>query len=295
MPELPEVEVLVRHLRPLICNQTIRGVRVLRDRVLGATPAAKLRRILVGARFVSVSRRGKYLCFQLRTPRDRRPVQLIGHLGMTGRMYLSRRREPLAKHAAVILELGRVNFVFEDTRYFGRLTLEDQVITRLGPEPLSREFSTNYLVTALVRSSQAIKVKLLDQRLVAGIGNIYASEALFRAGISPRLPARELSVSQLRRLRRAIREVLREAIRFGSTLPLNHGTAGRDNLFYFGQAADAPDYYEERLRVYDREGRPCVCCGAKIRRMVQAARSTFYCPRCQLGRGEGRRPQHAPA
>lgn len=281
MPELPEVEVLVRHLRPLIRNKTIRGVRVLRDRVLGATPAVKLRRTLLGKRFVSVSRRGKYLCFQLRTPRDRRPVKLIGHLGMTGRMYLSRRHDPLAKHAAVILDLGRTNFVFEDTRYFGRLTLDDQTVARLGPEPLSEEFSTNYLVAALARSSQAIKVKLLDQRLVAGIGNIYASEALFRAGISPRLPARELNLSQLRRLRRAIREVLREAIRFGSTVPLNHGAAGRDSLFYFGRAADAPDYYEERLRVYDREGRPCVRCGANIRRILQAARSTFYCPRCQ--------------
>ncbi|MCL4786141.1 MAG: bifunctional DNA-formamidopyrimidine glycosylase/DNA-(apurinic or apyrimidinic site) lyase [Verrucomicrobia bacterium] len=281
MPELPEVEVLVRHLRPLIRNKTIRGVRVLRDRVLGATPSVKLRRTLLGKRFVSVSRRGKYLCFQLRTPRDRRPVKLIGHLGMTGRMYLSRRHAPPAKHAAVILELGRTNFVFEDTRYFGRLTLDDQTVARLGPEPLSEEFSTNYLVAALARSSQAIKVKLLDQRLVAGIGNIYASEALFRAGISPRLPARELNLSQLRRLRRAIREVLREAIRFGSTVPLNHGAAGRDSLFYFGRAADAPDYYEERLRVYDREGRPCVRCGANIRRILQAARSTFYCPRCQ--------------
>lgn len=281
MPELPEVEVLVRHLRPLIRNKTIRGVRVLRDRVLGATPAVKLRRTLLGKRFVSVSRRGKYLCFQLRTPRDRRPVKLIGHLGMTGRMYLSRRHDPPAKHAAVILNLGRTNFVFEDTRYFGRLTLDDQTVARLGPEPLSEEFSTNYLVAALARSSQAIKVKLLDQRLVAGIGNIYASEALFRAGISPRLPARELNLSQLRRLRRAIREVLREAIRFGSTVPLNHGAAGRDSLFYFGRAADAPDYYEERLRVYDREGRPCVRCGANIRRILQAARSTFYCPRCQ--------------
>jgi len=282
MPELPEVEVLVRHLQPLIRNKTIRSVRVLRAKVLGNTSPAELKRTLLGARFVGLTRRGKYLCFKLHARRRAGPVILVGHLGMTGRMYLSRRRDALPKHAAVVLELGRENFVFEDTRYFGRLTLDGRAITRLGPEPLADGFSVGYLSTALARSTQAIKVRLLDQTLVAGIGNIYASEALFRAGISPRLPARGLNTKQLRRLRRAIREVLREAIRFGSTVPLHHGhAADGDGLFYFGRAAGAPDYYEERLRVYDREGQPCARCGGAIRRIVQAARSTFYCPRCQ--------------
>lgn len=281
MPELPEVEVLVRHLQPLILNKTIRGVRVLRAKVLGSTSPAKLKRALLGAKFAGLTRRGKYLCFQLRSRRRAGLINLVGHLGMTGRMYLSRRRDALPKHAAVVLELGRENFVFEDTRYFGRLTLDGEAMARLGPEPLADEFSASHLSAALARSTQAIKVKLLDQTLVAGIGNIYASEALFRARISPRLLARELNADQLRRLWRAIREVLREAIRFGSTVPLNHGAAGGDGLFYFGRADDAPDYYEERLQVYDREGQPCVRCGAAIRRIVQAARSTFYCPRCQ--------------
>jgi len=282
MPELPEVEVLVRHLQPLIRDKTIRGVRVLRTKVLGETSPAKLKRALLGATFVGVSRRGKYLCFKLRSRRQSEPVNLVGHLGMTGRMYLARRCDALPKHAAVVLELGRENFVFEDTRYFGRLTLDGDAIAKLGPEPLRDGFTVSYFSTALARSTQPIKVKLLDQTLVAGIGNIYASEALFRAGIPPRLPSCELNVKQLQRLRRAIREVLREAIRFGSTVPLHHGQAADvDGLFYFGRAVDAPDYYEERLRVYGREGESCGRCGALICRIVQAARSTFYCPRCQ--------------
>jgi formamidopyrimidine-DNA glycosylase len=281
MPELPEVEVLVRHLQPLIRNETIRGVRVLRAKVLGQTSPAQLSRALLGATFVGLSRRGKYLCFKLRSRQRTRLVDLVGHLGMTGRMYVARRREALPKHAAVVLELGRKNFVYEDTRYFGRLTLDGDSTAKLGPEPLSDDFTADFLGAALARSTQAIKVRLLDQSLVAGVGNIYASEALFRAGISPRTPARELNADQLRKLWRAVRQVLREAIRFGSTVPLNHGAGGDDGLFYFGRADGVPDYYEERLEVYDREGEPCVRCGAAIQRIVQAARSTFYCPRCQ--------------
>jgi formamidopyrimidine-DNA glycosylase len=137
---------------------------------------------------------------------------------------------------------------------------------------------------------------LLDQSLLAGVGNIYASEALFRAGIAPSLPARRLTSAQVQRLWRAVRAVLREAIACGSTVPLNYAGQGkRDGLFYFGKAPGAPDYYEERLRVYDRAGKPCPKCGTPIKRRVQAARSTFYCPQCQGGaeirspKAEGRR------
>ena len=116
------------------------------------------------------------------------------------------------------------------------------------------------------------------------MGNIYASEALFRAGVAPTLPARRLTGAQVKRLWRAVRAVLREAIACGSTVPLNYaGEGARDGLFYFGRAPGAPDYYEERLRVYDRAGQPCLACGTAIRRRVQAARSTFYCPHCQRG------------
>jgi formamidopyrimidine-DNA glycosylase len=136
----------------------------------------------------------------------------------------------------------------------------------------------------LKRSRQAIKVKLLDQTLVAGVGNIYASEALFRARLSPRRPANSLTFGQIKRLWRAIREVLTEAIQCGSTVPLNFGGDKSDGLFYFGRAPDAPDFHEERLRLYDRAGQPCPNCGHSIKRITQAARSTYYCPHCQSAR-----------
>jgi len=282
VPELPEVEVLVRHLRPLLLNKFVRRVRVFRAKVAVPTSRSQLTRALLGARLAAVSRRGKYLLFTLRRPRTPRPITLCGHLGMTGRMYLAPRSQPLPKHAAVVLGLGRHNFVFEDTRYFGRLTLVSDAVEKLGPEPFSPQFRPASFAQALKRSRQAIKVRLLDQSLVAGIGNIYASEVLFRAGIPPGLPSRNLTRSEARRLWLAIRRVLAEAIKWGSTVPLNFsGGRAWDGLFYFGRDPGAPDIYRERLRVYDRAGQPCVQCGALIRRYVQAARSTYYCPACQ--------------
>jgi len=281
MPELPEVEVLARHLRPLIRGKTIRGVNVRRAKVLSPTSSQKFRRTLLGAKFAGLSRRGKYLLFQLRAPGRKEPVTMLGHLGMTGRFFLARKNEPLPRHTAVVLDLGGENFIYEDTRYFGRLTLDVSAIGKLGPEPLGDDFQPAAFAELLKRSRQAIKARLLDQTVVAGIGNIYASEALFRARISPRLPARRLTGLQIARLWRVIREVLAEAIACGSTVPLNFGGGRTDGLFYFGRAPGAMDFYEERLRVYDRDGRPCPNCGGSIKRIKQAGRSTFYCPRCQ--------------
>ena len=283
MPELPEVEVLVRHLRPLLRGKKIRAVQIRRERVIRPTLAGKLTQTLRGATFEEVRRRGKFLLFQLRGPAKAKSVLLVGHLGMTGRMFLARKSEPLPKHAAVVLDLGREQFIYEDQRYFGRLSLDASSIARMGPEPLGGEFTPKAFAAALSGSKRAIKVRLLDQDLVAGVGNIYASEALYRARIKPQLAAGKLKLPQIRALWRAIRQVLTEAIQFGSTIPLHHGssTQRKDGLFYYGRAVDAPDYYEERLRVYDRAGQPCRQCKTSIRRIVQAARSTFYCPSCQ--------------
>lgn len=282
MPELPEVEVLVRSLGPLLKNKAVRKVRVRRPKVLRPTSARQLARTLTNGRFLELSRRGKYLLFTLQSAGRPVSVLLVGHLGMTGRMYLQPAGRSLPKHAAVVLELGRENFVFEDTRYFGRMTLDTGAIEKLGPEPLGPDFTVEYFAQALRRSSQPVKIKLLDQGLVAGIGNIYASEALFRAGISPRLPARRLQPEQIERLWRTIRDVLAEAIAWGSTVPLDFpGVRRRDRLFYYGSAAERGDFYTERLQVYDRAGRPCPKCGAAIKRLVQAGRSTYYCPACQ--------------
>jgi len=281
MPELPEVEVLARHLRPLLRGKTIRRVDVRRAKVLAPTSPRKFRQTLLGAKFTGLSRRGKYLLFQLKGRTGGKGLNLLGHLGMTGRMFLARKQQPLPVHAAVVLDLGRENFIYEDTRYFGRLTLDISATGKLGPEPLSRDFQLAKFGRTLKRSRQAIKVRLLDQILVAGIGNIYASEVLFQARISPKQAADQLTLEQVRRLWRAIRGVLADAIQGGSTVPLNFGGSKSDELFYFGRAPETPDYYEERLRVYDREGQPCLNCCRPIRRIVQAARSTFYCPHCQ--------------
>lgn len=284
MPELPEVEILVRHLAPLLNGKTIRGIEVRRKKVIAPTSVRELSTALRGAKFTGVTRRGKYLLFMLRRGGARKPVSLVGHLGMTGRMYLLPKRAALPRHAAVVIELARHQFVYEDTRYFGRLTLDTNGVAKLGPEPLGSEFTPDYFWGALQRSSQSIKVKLLDQTLVAGIGNIYASEALFRAGISPRLAARKLTRPMARRLLQSIKRVLAQAIRNGSTLPLDFaGKKSSDELFYYGATGNESGFYQERLQVYDRHGKPCVRCGKDIERIVQAARSTFYCSYCQRG------------
>jgi formamidopyrimidine-DNA glycosylase len=286
MPELPEVEVLVRHLRPLLKGKIVRSAEVRRPKILAPTSEGQFTRAMRGAKFLDVTRRGKYLLFPLRMPGRREPVLLVGHLGMTGRMYLAGKSAALPKHTAVSMDLGKHRFVFEDTRYFGRLTLDTGALERLGPEPLEKEFTAEYLKSALGRSGQAVKVKLLDQALVAGVGNIYAGEALFRAAISPRMRADRLDNRQVGRLWRAIRQVLVIAIRQGSTLPIDiAGSGARDGLFYFGSKGDANGFYAERLLVYDRRGLPCVKCGTAIERLTQAARSTYFCPQCQRGPG----------
>jgi formamidopyrimidine-DNA glycosylase len=283
MPELPEVEVLVRHLAPLLTNRIIRSVQVRRPKVIAPDTIRRLQRALTGARFASLSRRGKYLVFTLR--HRGQPLTLVGHLGMTGRFFLQPKRSLLPKHTAVCLDLGRQQLIYEDPRYFGRFTLDARCLNRLGPEPLDAAYTAGNLREALKRSRQAIKVKLLDQSLVAGVGNIYASEALFRAGIGPTLPACRLNADQVQKLWRAIRAVLGQAIRCGSTIPLNFGPKGRNNsLFYYGPLPGTTDYYAERLRVYDRAGRPCLKCRTPIRRIIQAARSTYFCPCCQPDR-----------
>lgn len=283
MPELPEVEVLARHLRPVLRGKVVHSLAVRRAKVLRPNSENELRRVLAGARFKNLSRRGKYLLFDFHSPALRKTVTVLGHLGMTGRMFVTPKTAPLPKHAAVVLEFSRHHFIYEDTRYFGRFTLDLTPVQNLGPEPLGENFPLADFAKDLKRSRQPIKVKLLDQSLIAGVGNIYASEALFRAGISPKRAANKLTAAQVEELFRAVQATLTEAIECGSTVPLNFSPGKTDGLFYFGRAADAPDYYEERLQVYDRAGKPCVKCGSPIQRLVQAARSTFYCRQCQKG------------
>jgi formamidopyrimidine-DNA glycosylase len=281
MPELPEVEMLGRHLNRELAGLRIGGVQVLRERSVRPHPPSALTEALLGRWFAGVDRRAKYLVFRLEPVHAGQPDVLIGHLGMTGRMYMQSPPEPLARHAVVVMDLGGRRWVFEDMRGFGRLTLDPGVLAGIGPEPLGEAFTEDAFAMGLQKSQQAIKVRLMDSSVVAGVGNIYANEALFRAGISPFRPAARLTTSEIRRLRDAVRDTLSEAIDVGSKLSLDF-RGGENGLFYFGTSGErAVDPGTERFRVYDRAGQPCRRCTAPICRIVQAGRSTYYCPECQ--------------
>jgi len=292
VPELPEVEVLVRHLSPLLRGRVVREVVVLRTKPLRPTTARSLATRLTGARFLEVGRRAKFLVFELERDGGGRQ-RLLGHLGMTGRMYLQPTAAQLPKHAVVWMGLGGERLVYEDPRGFGRFTLSLDGLEGLGPEALGVEFTAEHLAEGLGRTAQAVKVKLLDQTLVAGLGNIYAAEALFRAGVPPRTAGRRLVRAQIGRLWQAIREVLTEAIGWGSTVrPDLPGSGRNDARFYYG--GEGGEFRTQNLLVYDRAGEPCARCGTPIRRIVQAARSTFFCPGCQRARASGNgRPRRA--
>lgn len=279
MPELPEVEVLVAYLQRALPGRRITGVNVRRVKSIRPNTESEFVEGLVGCRFERVERRAKFLVFRLQNRTQSQ--SLLGHLGMTGRMSIQPKNAALPKHTALDLELDKGRFVFEDTRYFGRMSLDLSALESLGPEPLSAAFRVDSFHSQLKRSKQAIKVRLLATDLVVGIGNIYASEALHRSRIDPRTRACRLSKKRAERLHAAIRATLYEAIQLGSTLPLDWGGKNRgDQLFYFGREKGGKGV-EERFRVYGREGEPCTTCTTPIRRLVQAARSTFFCPRCQ--------------
>ncbi|HEY1787355.1 MAG TPA: bifunctional DNA-formamidopyrimidine glycosylase/DNA-(apurinic or apyrimidinic site) lyase [Verrucomicrobiae bacterium] len=289
MPEMPEVEILARHLRPLLRGKTVRSVSVRRERATRPTPPPEFEKALAGSKFKDLNRRGKYLLFRLKPgtspsklPKSKPAIlSLLGHLGMSGRMFVALKKEPLPRHAAIVFDLGDRNFIYEDWRYFGRMSLDMSPLNELGPEP--SDFTPETFAVALKGSRQPIKIKLLDQSLIAGVGNIYASEALFRARISPKLAANRLTLAQAKNLLRAVCDVLDDAVKFGSTVPLKTVSGKSDALFYFDEGGEG--YYEKRLRVYDREGKPCANkCGTKIERITQAARSTYFCPHCQRTR-----------
>lgn len=277
MPEMPEVEILARHLRPLLRGKVVRGLKVFRTRATRPTPPREFEEALTGAAFKKLSRRGKYLLFEFQPKSSPNGFTVLGHLGMTGRMFIARKNEKLPAHTAIVFDLRDRNFVYEDFRYFGRMTLDLSPLEQLGPEPA--DISPASFLKSLKKSRQAIKVKLLDQSFLAGIGNIYASEALFRAGISPKLAANRLTAGQAGKLLNAVCAVLDDAIKFGSTVPLKTMSGKSEALFYYHN--DGEGFYETRLRVYDRAGKPCPNCGGPIRKINQAARSTYFCPHCQ--------------
>jgi formamidopyrimidine-DNA glycosylase len=273
MPELPEAETIVRDLRRRVVGSTITGTSIPRPDILA--PPLTTRRIqarLRDRRIAATSRRAKKVILEL----DDAP-RIVIHLGMTGRVMTSDAPgAPALRHivARFRLDDGRL-ILFDDARRFGLLELVEPGdwpawSAALGPEPLSADFTPESLFRGLRASTMPVRNWLLDQKRVAGIGNIYACEALFRAGLRPARRARSLTRRQAAALHGALRDVLREAIRA-------RGTTLRD----YRDGRGGRGAFQARLGVYDREGEPCLACAAPVRRVVLSNRSAFYCPGCQ--------------
>ena len=270
MPELPEVETIVRDLARLLPGSKIQRVEVVKpDLIEDDTPDGFAKRI-EGKKIRGVARRAKNIVMDLGGER------LLVNLGMTGRLLVARKDDEEPTHLGVRIGLDRGRELrYHDVRRFGRLwTMADAEWQawdgELGMEPLSDAFSTEWLVQTAGRSKVAVKVWLIDQKRVVGVGNIYASEALFRARVDPRRPANTLTVDELARVRDGVRQVLQESIEFRGTTFLDYRDArGEEGAF------------ASRLKVYDREGQPCPGCKGHIERIVQGGRSTFFCPSCQ--------------
>jgi formamidopyrimidine-DNA glycosylase len=270
MPELPEVETTRRGLEPVLVGQRIRTA-VVRNRSMRLPVPRRLPQLLAGTTVRALGRRGKYLLV------DCGAGTLIVHLGMSGRLWVVRDGAPPATHDHfdLVLENGTV-VRMRDPRRFGLILwqagdpLAHALLARIGPEPLSADFGESALHGVTRGRSAPIKHVLMDSRVVAGVGNIYANEALFRAGIHPRAAAGRLSSARCGLLAEKVRETLEAAIVAG-------GSSLRDYVRSDGLAGN----YQSQFLVYDRAGEPCRNCGTKIRGVRQGQRSTYYCPRCQ--------------
>jgi formamidopyrimidine-DNA glycosylase len=288
MPELPEVETIVRGLQTRIAGDTIESVWIgSRPQVL-KTPAAAIVSTLEGKRVVRVHRAGKHIVVDLDQPSHGQPrkrssskkkkngtgatlqtAQWIIHLGMTGRTIVCEPAEEIVKHTHLIAKLGSDRELrFVDPRMFGKLSVHAAGFDPGGIEPL--EATEEQFIQLFRRRKTPIKSALLNQKLLRGVGNIYADESLFRAGIRPRRRAASLTRDQLRRLYRAVQEVLAEAIALG-------GSSVSDYVDADGEEG----FFQLEHRVYGRESDPCRVCKSPIRRVVLVGRSSHYCPKCQ--------------
>jgi len=293
MPELPEVEHVVRALRRVVVGRTVIASEVRLPKLIAPLSVASFNRRIKNSTISGVSRRGKFILIELagnlaprqsagilpakRAQRAQAFLVLVVHLRMTGKFVLLNTDDELPKHAHAIFYLDHdQRLVFRDQRQFGVMKLIDSPhlsqtkgIRELAPEPFGDEFTLEYLRLLLKRSHRSLKTLLLDQTKVLGLGNIYAAEALFRARINPFKPADELASRRVPDLYEAIREVLQFAV--------DHirGSISLEEGFSYGAA------FESFWQVYEREGEPCVKCGARIRRATHGGRSTYWCPKCQ--------------
>jgi formamidopyrimidine-DNA glycosylase len=270
LPELPEVETTRRGIEPYVLGRTIVALNVYEPRLRWRIPA-ELPAQMAGQSVRGTGRRGKYLLIELTSG------TLLWHLGMSGSLRVLPAATPrrMHDHLDLVLDSGLM-LRFNDPRRFGSLHYtrgdprQHPLLARLAPEPFDPQFDGDYLWRVTRRRRLAIKQLLMNSRIVVGVGNIYANEALFRARVRPRRAARSLSHAEAERLARAIRAVLSLAIRVG-------GTTLRD---YVG-ADGNPGYFRQRLYVYERAGKPCRVCGSPVRAITQGQRSTYYCPACQ--------------
>ncbi len=268
MPELPEVEVTRRGIAPKLSGRIISGVLVRQPRLRWPVPRAV--RSLAGRTVKGVKRRGKYLLV------DCGDGHLILHLGMSGSLRVLPPDTPAGKHDHFDLVLGDRMLRLRDPRRFGAVLWtrtpvgEHPLLAGLGVEPLSAKLDGEHLHRMTRGLRTPIKLFIMDGRRIVGVGNIYASESLFRAGIDPRLPSKKITVERSRKLAAAIKHTLAKAIRAG-------GSSLRDYVGADGESGGA----QSRYWVYDREGKPCRRCRTPIRRIVQGQRSTYFCPGCQ--------------
>jgi formamidopyrimidine-DNA glycosylase len=270
MPELPEVETTRRGIEPLVAGKVVDRV-VIHNAGLRWPVPGELPEVLPGQRLNNVSRRSKYLLFHFEHG------TLINHLGMTGHLRLTNSDSARRKHDHVeIMFTDGTVLRYNDSRRFGAMLwttddpLQHQRLVGLGPEPLSPAFNESGLFRLSRARKVAVKPFLMDARVVVGVGNIYASEALFRAGINPACQAGKISKAAYARLVNAVRTILEEAIAAG-------GTTIRDFLDSQGR----PGYFRQELRVYGRAGLPCTTCGALIKQCRLGQRSTYFCECCQ--------------
>lgn len=271
MPELPEVETVARGLAKRVAGDVIESVWIGRKPEPLKSPARQIAAILEGSRIANVRRVGKHIVVDLQHGAQAPRGQWVVHLGMTGNLMVTGADQEIVKHTHLIAKLasGR-ELRFVDPRRFGRLSVQkaEQAFKAAGSEPLEIDFDT---FTRLFRGRKTpIKSALLNQKLLSGVGNIYADEALFRAGIRPRRRAAKVTREEFRKLREALRQVLNEAIIAGGSSISNYVDAdGAEGLFQFDH------------RVYGRDGEACVSCRTPVKRVVIAGRSSHYCPCCQ--------------
>ena len=265
MPELPEVETIARKLKPELTGKTIIDADLRWSRTLASPSVKKFKEQIKGQKILRVGRRAKYLDISLSE------FNMLVHLRMSGDLFMRESKFEPQKHDRLILKLtGGKSLVFNDTRKFGRVWLTanpENVLGKLGPEPLSRGFTSQWLHTALHNKHRQLKPLLLDQTFLAGLGNIYTDEALHIAKLHPLAASDSITAEQARALQDAIRRVLKEGIR--------RNGASIDWVYRGGE-------FQNHFRVYDRDGKPCRVCGTKIERIIVGQRSTHYCPNCQM-------------